>query len=185
MPLAYDPEYAKVLEPLLPILATQPVLQAHDIEGRRQQLKAFFDRSSIPAAQGVSIDKLTVKSYDGADITVFHIYADKQTPSGEGEPTAAYIHAHGGGFISGSAEWFSKAVALTVAATWVPFFSVDYRKAPENPHPTPAEDVYAALLWVQKNTALFNIDLLELALQENPLEVALPLQPPSCRAIES
>lgn len=158
MPLAYDPEYAKVLEPLLPVLATQPTLQVHDVEGHRQLLKAFFERSSIPSAQGVSIDKLTVKSFDGADIDVFHIYVDKQSPLGNGKATAAYVHAHGGGYTSGSAEMFSKAVALTVAATRLPFFSVEYRKAPEDPHPTPAEDVYAALSWIQKNAAMFNID---------------------------
>lgn len=158
MPLAYNPEYATVLKPLLPMLASQPVLQVHDVEGRRQQLKAFFSSSGISEVPGVSIDKLTIKSYDGVEISVFHIYLVQKEPSGEREPTAAYIHAHGGGFISGSAAWFSKAVALTVAATQVPFFSVDYRKAPENPHPVPVEDVYAALLWLQKNAASFNID---------------------------
>jgi acetyl esterase/lipase len=156
MALTYDPEYFKVLEPMLPILAAQPVLAAHNIEGRRARLKAFFDNSSIPPAQGVSIDKLTIKSYDGADIDVFRIAPEKPTSSGKA--TAAYIHAHGGGFISGTAEMFSKAVALTVAMTQVPFFSIEYRKAPEHAHPTPAEDIYAALAWIQQNAATFKID---------------------------
>lgn len=156
MALTYDPEYFKVLEPMLPIWAAQPVLQVHNIEGRRQRLKAFFENSSIPSAKGVSIDKLTVKSYDGADIDVFRI--SPETPTLPGKATAAYIHAHGGGFISGTAEMFSKAVALTVAMTQVPFFSIEYRKAPEHPHPTPAEDIYAALAWLQENAATFNID---------------------------
>ncbi|CAG8977785.1 hypothetical protein HYALB_00010870 [Hymenoscyphus albidus] len=156
MALTYDPEYFKVLEPMLPILANQPVLAVHDIKGRRERLKAFFDNSNIPQAQGVSIQKLTIKSYDGADIDVFHIAPEKSNLSGKA--TAAYLHAHGGGFISGSAQMFSIAVALTVATTQIPFFSIEYRKAPEYTHPTAAEDIYAALEWLQKNAATFNID---------------------------
>jgi acetyl esterase/lipase len=157
MPLSFDPEYAKALEPLLPMLAAQPTLKVHDVEGRRQLLKAFSEASAsiIPEAPGVSIDTLAVKSYDGADIAIFHVYP-KKVLSGETSP--AYIHAHGGGMIAGSAEIFIKAVALTVAATQVQFFSVNYRKAPENPHPAPTEDVYAALTWVKENAAKFNID---------------------------
>ncbi|KAH8589806.1 Alpha/Beta hydrolase protein [Bisporella sp. PMI_857] len=158
MPLSFEPEYAKALEPLLPMLAALPPPKVHDVEGRRQQMKGFFESSTsiIPEAPGVSIDTLAVKSYDGADITIFHVYPKKEASPGETSP--AFIHAHGGGMIAGSAETFIKATALTVAATQVQFFSVNYRKAPEHPHPAPTEDVYAALTWVKENATKFNID---------------------------
>lgn len=157
MPLYYDLEFAKALEPLLPMLAAQPVLKAHDVDGRRQRMKAFSEisNSTIPEAPGVSIDSLTIESWDGASIPVLYVHI-KNTPSRE--PSAAFIHVYGGGMIAGSATTYIKAVALTVAATQMPFFAVDYRKAPENPHPTPTEDVYAALTWVKENAAQFNID---------------------------
>jgi acetyl esterase/lipase len=36
--------------------------------------------------------------------------------------------------------------------------SVEYRLAPENPHPAPAEDCYAGLVWTAKNAAELGID---------------------------
>ncbi|KAL4928006.1 alpha/beta hydrolase [Aspergillus undulatus] len=158
MPLAYEPEYAKALESLLPILASQEPLAPHDIQGRRQRIEGFAAAlsRSIPDAPDVSITRLTIPSYDGVEIALFHVHLTN--PPSPQPPSAAYIHAYGGGFIAGSAETYIKAVALTVSATSIPFFSVDYRRAPENPHPTPTEDVYAALRWVQANGGRFNID---------------------------
>ncbi|KAL4935181.1 hypothetical protein BDV06DRAFT_217611 [Aspergillus oleicola] len=158
MPLSYDPEYAKALEPLLPLLASQPRLKPHDIEGRRQRLEGFAaaSASSIPDAPGVTITRLKIPSHDGTEIAVFHVHPTEQ-PSAR-TPSPAYVHAYGGGMIAGSAETYIKATALTVLATQIPFFSVDYRRAPEDPHPTPTEDVFAALKWVSENAQKFNIN---------------------------
>lgn len=157
MPLSYDPEFAKALEPLLPKLAVIPIPKVHDIQARRDRIPAIFGSmiDAIPDAPDVSVDALTIKSYDGADITIYHIYPT-ETP--HRPPTSAYIYAWGGGMISGCAEMFIKPVSLTASATRAQFFSVNYRIAPENPHPTPTEDVFAALKWLTQNYAEFNID---------------------------
>lgn len=45
-----------------------------------------------------------------------------------------------------------------VAASGVPVLVVDYRIAPEHPHPAPVEDCYTALLWLAEHTAGLQID---------------------------
>jgi acetyl esterase/lipase len=152
-----DPEFTQALEPLLPMLAAGPTPEVHDIHTRRQTIQALFGtlKDAIPDLSDVSNYRLTVKSYDGAEINVIRIYPNKVPLDAR---TSAFIHVHGGGMIAGSADLFIKSVAVTAGATRAQFFSVDYRKAPEHPHPTPTEDVYAALKWLNQNADTFNID---------------------------
>jgi acetyl esterase/lipase len=66
---------------------------------------------------------------------------------------------HGGGMILGHArsqellELLGLAKELELAVV-----SVEYRLAPEHPHPAPVEDCYAGLTWVVENAAELGID---------------------------
>jgi acetyl esterase/lipase len=155
MPLTYDPDYAKALEPLLSIFEAQPKLNAHDIQGRRERIEGNLKQMKLSEVPDISIETIQIQSHDGAAIDLLRIFPSK---SSHGKTVSAYVHAHGGGMIAGSAAMFSSAVAHTVAATGIQFFSVDYRKAPEHTAPSATEDMYAALVWVQLNASRFNIN---------------------------
>ncbi|KAF5608157.1 lipase esterase, partial [Fusarium tjaetaba] len=73
-------------------------------------------------------------------------------------PSPAVIYAHGGGMILGGVATFDKVVAAYVAGTGVPFLAVDYRLAPEHPHPNPVNDVYAAVNWLVAHSKELGVD---------------------------
>lgn len=61
-------------------------------------------------------------------------------------PAAVYLH--GGGMFLGSVDLYDRYVAAYVADSGVPLLAVDYRRAPEAPHPAPVEDCYSGLRWL-------------------------------------
>ncbi|KAF5691944.1 lipase esterase [Fusarium denticulatum] len=84
-------------------------------------------------------------------------------------PSATVIYAHGGGMILGSVKAYDKVVAAHVARTGVPFLAVDYRLAPEHPHPIPVNDVYAALNWLVAHSEEFGVDTSRIVLADKHL----------------
>ncbi len=73
-------------------------------------------------------------------------------------PLPALCYIHGGGMVIGSVETedaITRALCATVGCAAV---SVDYRLAPEHPHPAPVEDCYAALAWMAQNAEELSID---------------------------
>jgi acetyl esterase/lipase len=79
-------------------------------------------------------------------------------PTGVTTPTAALYNIHGGGMIIGDRrtglapmlEWAEELGAAVV--------SVEYRLAPETPHPGPVEDCYAGLVWTAAHAGELGID---------------------------
>lgn len=79
-------------------------------------------------------------------------------PAGTASPTAAIYHIHGGGMIIGSNR-----MGLPMVLDWAQelrasVVSVEYRLAPETPHPGPVEDCYAGLAWTAAQAGELGID---------------------------
>jgi acetyl esterase/lipase len=79
-------------------------------------------------------------------------------PAGVTAPTIGIYHIHGGGMIigdnrSGVDEMLDLAAEFDAAVV-----SVEYRLAPETPHPGPVEDCYAGLVWTAAHAAELGID---------------------------
>jgi acetyl esterase/lipase len=70
----------------------------------------------------------------------------------------AVLYLHGGGMILGSVDTYDSVVRSYVSRSGVPMLSVDYRLAPESPHPMPVEDSYAGLTYLAEHAASFGID---------------------------
>ncbi|KAA8644184.1 hypothetical protein EYZ11_010247 [Aspergillus tanneri] len=157
MSLAHDPEFSKAAAWLLSELATTLSPAVHDIQSRRTAITARYAAAfdKLPAAPEVEQSVHRIQSYDGQTINVYRFA--KKSPTSV-VPGPAILHTHGGGTIVGNVDLSKKALSLQVQQTGVQVFSVDYRLAPENPHPTPSEDCYAGLAWLYEHATEFGVD---------------------------
>ncbi|HSS32752.1 MAG TPA: alpha/beta hydrolase [Solirubrobacterales bacterium] len=71
-------------------------------------------------------------------------------------PAVYYIH--GGGMVIGAIETEDAITRWLCGAVGCAAVSVEYRLAPENPHPAPVEDCYAGLVWTAANAERLGID---------------------------
>lgn len=85
------------------------------------------------------------------------------TPPGEG-PFPAIYWIHGGGMISGTLRADQPYCTALAEATGCVVIAVDYRLAPEHPHPVPVEDCYAGLEWVGGHSSELGIESHRLAI---------------------
>ncbi|PRY34238.1 alpha/beta hydrolase [Umezawaea tangerina] len=73
--------------------------------------------------------------------------------------TAAIYYIHGGGMVMGSNRGPDSGKAFELAAELgLTVVSVEYRLAPEHPHPVPVDDCYAGLQWTAKNAEELGVD---------------------------
>jgi acetyl esterase len=69
------------------------------------------------------------------------------------DPTAVVVYYHGGGFILGGLESHDDVCAELCDATGYELVSVDYRLAPEHPHPAAFDDAVTAFEWATETYA--------------------------------
>ncbi|MFN2538742.1 MAG: alpha/beta hydrolase [Mycobacteriales bacterium] len=152
--LSIDQELIEAVLALPAERLAAPVFARDDWKGLRafgKEALALLE-SSLPEHSDVIRADHDVTSYDGVSIL-----CRWYTPPGHltTAPGPAIVYLHGGGMITGSVALYDRTVAAYVADSGVPVLSVDYRLAPEHPHPTPVEDCLASLTWLQSNTELY------------------------------
>lgn len=157
MPLSYDAEYIKDAEPALAAIASAFKTPVHDALALRAGLAAMIDpfTGGMPEIPGI---KTTIHKVPSADGHIFSLYQVAPERVDGAPPGPAIVHAHPGGFIHGDGEEWAKVCAVRAQETGIPFFTVDYRLAPESKFPAAIDDVYAALTWVHEHADEFGID---------------------------
>jgi acetyl esterase/lipase len=157
MALGIDAQVLAELGPLLEAIGETQPLAIGDVESRRVSGHRMFDyvASTWDPVAGVEVDRHRLTTADGAalDLAWYH------TPAGQ--PGSAVLYLHGGGMIFGLEHLgrvYDLAVREYVATSGVPMLVVDYRIAPEHPHPAPVEDCYAALRWLADKAATLGVD---------------------------
>ncbi|MFB4281960.1 alpha/beta hydrolase [Nonomuraea sp. MTCD27] len=147
-----DPELRAGMEQV-PFAAADMALSFETLAGQRAQMNAMMAAAPAPDTR-VSIENRMVPGPEGEPDVRLRIYRPEE--QGEGRPGLYWIH--GGGMIIGVPEIDDAMMIDYVERLGVVAVSVDYRLAPEHPHPAPVEDCYAGLVWTAKNAAELGID---------------------------
>jgi acetyl esterase/lipase len=79
-------------------------------------------------------------------------------PAGARTPVAAVYYIHGGGMVLGDNRVGLPAMLELAGQLALAVVSVEYRLAPETPHPGPVEDCYAGLVWCASHAGELGID---------------------------
>ncbi|OJD35502.1 esterase [Diplodia corticola] len=158
----YDPE----LYAAMPLFPSTPAMDPAAIAAYRAELTTMI----APVKEAILADPF-VKHYTrtipgggsgaGAPIEL-HVFSPAavdvmagpvsgMADGGGGRSRPCIVNFHGGGFMSGDAFLGMGTMAEYVRALGAVVVSPAYRRAPEHPHPAPAEDCYAALKWVAAN----------------------------------
>ena len=149
-----DPEVAAALAPLAAMAEGQVPPAVGDVQGRRASAAATFAYigSLHPAVEGVTVTRHETTAPDGAAVPLRWYQADGA------DPGPAVLYVHGGGMILGDLDMYDPIISGFVADSGVPALAVEYRLAPEHPHPVPVEDCYAALTWLAAHAVELGVD---------------------------
>ena len=101
----------------------------------------------------LDVNRHEIESYDGEKIECFLMSLKSIT---ENAPCLIYIH--GGGFVLSAASYHYKNAMRYAKEIGCKVVFVNYRLAPQNPHPVFFEDCYAAMCWTYDNAETLGIE---------------------------
>ncbi|MEU0254560.1 alpha/beta hydrolase [Streptomyces sp. NPDC006184] len=145
VPPPFDPELAAVLERFRDVLS--PGFTLDDLDGARRSAAVELVDPTLDGA--FETEDRTAPGPAGAPDVSLLVCRPASAPVTAALPVI--YHVHGGGLVAGSNR-----AGVTEALAWADelgavVVSVEYRLAPEHPHPAPVEDVYAGLLWTARH----------------------------------
>ncbi len=158
MGLRIDPQVKAKMKVLSDALGPSDEAPVGDVAARRLSGHRMMDHIAATTApvDGVETESFTVPGSGGASLQATWYRSSTQE-----QPGSAVLYLHGGGMIFSLDEMgamYELAVRRYVASSGVPMLVVDYRVAPEHPHPTPVEDCYAALEWLAAQSETLGFD---------------------------
>lgn len=144
-----DPEFLPFVEQMPP---------ARFENGGLEKVRAMHDEMSAANVPQLRADVERSEQYipgpEGAPDVRVIIFK----PKAVGDQRPAILHIHGGGYVIGKPEMGDFNNMNYAGDFGAIVVSVDYRLAPENPHPAPVEDCYAALSWLHTNAVELGVN---------------------------
>ena len=129
-------------------------LTANSLTQRRANLLELIGTITKPDLPDIVADEIHVESAFGAKAIRVLTYR----PVKSDDPLPTIVHIHGGGFVAGAPEMKDVENRLLASELRCAIYSVDYRLAPEAPHPAPLEDIYSVFVWLHGNAGQLGLD---------------------------
>ncbi len=152
-----DPEIVSVLD-----LIPQLTLTTESLPQTRALLKEMNAQllAGVPEFPDVAATEQRIPGpQDAPDVRVL-VYRPKNVSTA----VPALLWIHGGGYVLGDADQAGPQLKMIVSTLGCAAVAVDYRLAPETPHPGPVEDCYAALKWLYTNASGLSVDATRIAI---------------------
>lgn len=131
-----------------------------DIEAARATMIEVAEAFPAPDATGVTITDTQIDTTAGESAQiVMRVYKADTTPT----PAPVLYNMHGGGMCMADVSASDGVCIMVARELECVVASIDYRLAPEHPHPTPIEDCYAGLQWLARHGEELGMDLSRLA----------------------
>jgi acetyl esterase/lipase len=156
----FDPELGAALA-ALPAEFAVP-LRIEDIPAQREMTALLLNTTDETLCRdgAIMVEERQIPGPVGdPDISVVIL-----RPTTGAGPLPALYHIHGGGMVFGTSRTGLEGLLDWVEELGVMVVSVDYRLAPEHPHPAPVEDCYAGLVWTAEHAEELGIDPARLAI---------------------
>lgn len=125
-----------------------------DIVERRAAVAQLLSALEVPPNPNVAAEDRTVPGPEGAPDIRVRIY---RPVDATGTLPGIYF-IHGGGMVLGNIEEEDPVASAICEHVDAVVVSVEYRLAPENPHPAPVEDCYAGLVWMAAHATELGFD---------------------------
>ncbi len=157
--MSIDPRLDPEVEPGIALFQSLLDWRGLTLEGvpafreKRDALLASMT-GSLPSNPNVTVEERRIPGPAGAP----EIRVKIHRPLDQAETLPCFYHIHGGGMIRGTIDGEDPQMAAFVEQVGCVVVSVEYRLAPEHPHPAPVEDCYAGLRWTAQHAAELRID---------------------------
>ncbi|MBB4935346.1 acetyl esterase/lipase [Lipingzhangella halophila] len=152
-PVPFDPDVAAVLAALRDSVPRTTLDALPALREQGSEMAQLVTADQLRRAGAFEVQERTVPGPAGAPDVPLLVCV----PTGTTGPLPVLFYIHGGGMVAGDNRvGLPELQELTGYEAAI--VSVDYRLAPEHPHPAPVEDCYAGLVWTAENTADLGID---------------------------
>ncbi|MFC9059326.1 alpha/beta hydrolase [Streptomyces sp. NPDC057074] len=152
-PVPFDAELAPALAAINEMLPPDAFADLAGLAALRQDGEPVSDEA-FTRGGAYTVEERSVPGPEGApDISLLIC-----RPTTATAPTPVVYHTHGGGMITGNNRGGVPELLELLDGLDVALVSVEYRLAPETPHPGPVEDCYAGLVWTAEHADELGFD---------------------------